>query len=244
MDKVVAQRILAEVQNVYEKIAADYSAKRWFIIQYLRKLAQKYVCDEMKVLDVGCGNARLFFLLLKDWQIEYTGIDNCEEFLKKAKQKYQTEAEKIKIKPPVFMRADILNLPISDEQFDLVFCCGALHHVPSLELRLQAVKEIYRVLRKGGRVIFTNWDIWNLGHIWHYGLWRLLFGLRYRNLDRGDTFAPWGAERRYFHAFTVPEMSNLLQMVGFKILENYYADKEGGSVSRWRGENLISVGEK
>jgi SAM-dependent methyltransferase len=41
-------------------------------------------------------------------------------------------------------------IPVADNQFDLVFSHGVLHHVPDIET---AQREIHRVLRPGGRLV-------------------------------------------------------------------------------------------
>ena len=45
---------------------------------------------------------------------------------------------------------DVQNLPLSDESFDAIICKAVLQHVPEPQ---KAVKEIYRVLRKGGKCL-------------------------------------------------------------------------------------------
>ena len=46
-----------------------------------------------------------------------------------------------------FMLADGEHLPFADESFDVVYSNGVLHHTPDTE---RAVREVHRVLRKGG----------------------------------------------------------------------------------------------
>ena len=55
------------------------------------------------------------------------------------------------------------SLPFTDNSFDLVFCAATLHHVDDQE---KGVKEMTRVLKKGGKLILVepNWlfptNIW------------------------------------------------------------------------------------
>ena len=53
--------------------------------------------------------------------------------------------------PIVDVKADILKLPFKDEEFDLVFCNHVLEHI---EDDNKAMKELYRVIKKGGMGIF------------------------------------------------------------------------------------------
>jgi len=48
---------------------------------------------------------------------------------------------------------DISNMPvIEDESFDCVIACDVLEHVPD---HIKGIKEVYRILKKGGHCIFT-----------------------------------------------------------------------------------------
>ena len=53
--------------------------------------------------------------------------------------------------PIVDVKADILDLPFKDEEFDLVFCNHVLEHI---ENDHKAMKELYRVMKPGGMGIF------------------------------------------------------------------------------------------
>lgn len=49
--------------------------------------------------------------------------------------------------PIVDVKADILNLPFEDESFDVVFCNHVLEHI---EDDCKAMRELFRVMKKGG----------------------------------------------------------------------------------------------
>ena len=49
-----------------------------------------------------------------------------------------------------FRHGDSENIPFNDNSFDLVYSNGVIHHTPNTT---QVVKEIYRVLKPGGRCI-------------------------------------------------------------------------------------------
>ena len=53
--------------------------------------------------------------------------------------------------PLVDIKADICNLPFDDNTFDTIFCNHVLEHIPD---DTKAMKELYRVLKKGGTGIF------------------------------------------------------------------------------------------
>ena len=53
--------------------------------------------------------------------------------------------------PIVDVKADILNLPFPDNEFDIVFCNHVLEHI---EDDSKAMKELFRVMKPGGMGIF------------------------------------------------------------------------------------------
>lgn len=52
-----------------------------------------------------------------------------------------------------FVAGDGMRLPFRDESFDGIICMNALHHMPTYRATLA---EMYRVLRPGGRVTFSE----------------------------------------------------------------------------------------
>ena len=53
--------------------------------------------------------------------------------------------------PIADVKADITNLPFDDNSFDVIFCNHVLEHIPD---DTKAMKELFRVMKKGGMGIF------------------------------------------------------------------------------------------
>ena len=53
-----------------------------------------------------------------------------------------------------WIEANVMDMPFSDNEFDVVVCQHGLQFVPD---RLVAVMEMYRVLNSGGRVALSTW---------------------------------------------------------------------------------------
>ncbi|MFY9620018.1 MAG: methyltransferase domain-containing protein [Pyrinomonadaceae bacterium] len=108
-------------------------------------LSASHVKPGMRVLDVGCGPGELALRVLP--LVGDNGcvaaIDLVPEMLPRA-----TAAESL----IVFGVADAESLPFRDATFDLVMCRGAVMHFPDAT---QALCEAYRVLRPGGRAVFS-----------------------------------------------------------------------------------------
>ena len=74
-----------------------------------------------------------------------------QEFLRKFKKMenlHYTSADLFS--PIVDVKADILDLPFADESFDVIFCNHVLEHIQDDR---KAMRELFRVLRKGGWAI-------------------------------------------------------------------------------------------
>jgi glycosyltransferase involved in cell wall biosynthesis/ubiquinone/menaquinone biosynthesis C-methylase UbiE len=70
-----------------------------------------------------------------------------------------------------FIHHDAETLPFPDGSFDLVYSNGVIHHTPNTAT---AVREMYRVIRPGGRIIVmvyaeNSWHYW-LKLVWYLGL--------------------------------------------------------------------------
>lgn len=96
----------------------------------------------MRVLDAGCGDGSMLFLLAKEFEILLVGIDVSEEAIKMAQsfsKKNEVTAE--------FKCADTRSIPFPSNYFDLVLSWGVIEHFNNYDL---AIDEFYRVLKPQG----------------------------------------------------------------------------------------------
>lgn len=123
------------------------------------------------VLDIGCGDGFFASVLLKSLKKKHfeAGLDMDKHETKRAKK--SSSYEKVYTK-------SILKMPFESGSFNTVFSNGTLEHVEGIE---KAVKEISRVLKKNGRLIFTVPS----SHLGSYLFFYRLFGwLRLKKLSR------------------------------------------------------------
>jgi len=100
------------------------------------------------MLDVGCGEGRHIFGVMQTYpEMKCIGIDPHNNSLKKAQEGYEY-FESISNAGAEFMEASAYELPFPDESFDLVVCSEVLEHLHEYN---DAIKEIHRVLKKGGK---------------------------------------------------------------------------------------------
>lgn len=237
MNKSYAQKLIQKTKQDYQQLAKEFSATRAFSWQELEDLV-KFVKTGQKILDAGCGNGRLY-QLFKNKNLEYLGIDNSEALISEAQNKYKFGNFRI---------VDLQNLDFEKESFDIIFCIAAFQHIPSKEFRQQVLRDFNHILKPGGLLLMTNWNLWQKKYFWHSLKYSFLsLAGKHKELDLKDLYMPWkarfGIVDRYYHAFTKKELANLLQKTGFKVEEQYYVKK--GKKENWlNGYNLVTVAKK
>lgn len=125
---------------LHERFSANsYGLQRWIFDQI-------YLPSKARVLDVGCGPARLWTENLDripdGWSI--TLADASPGMIRKAEDNLAGSELR-----PDFRVADARDLPFEDGSFDAVVANHILYHVPD---RSRAFWEISRVLRPNGRL--------------------------------------------------------------------------------------------
>jgi ubiquinone/menaquinone biosynthesis C-methylase UbiE len=125
MNTQTAEELLGKVKKDYSRIAKPFDATRQSPWKEFDRFGS-YLEANQRLLDIGCGNGRLFSFL-KDKHVSYLGVDNNGVFLELAKKNFP-DAE--------FRNADVLSLPFASASFDHVWNIAALHHIPSKALRM------------------------------------------------------------------------------------------------------------
>ena len=104
--------------------------------------------DEGTMLDVGCGEGRHIFGVMQDYpMMKCIGLDMDDESLEKAEEGYEY-FESISKAGAEFLKGSAYSLPFPNNTFDLVVCSEVLEHLHEYD---DAVKEIFRVLKPGGK---------------------------------------------------------------------------------------------
>ncbi|KKQ94925.1 MAG: hypothetical protein UT66_C0004G0026 [candidate division CPR2 bacterium GW2011_GWC1_39_9] len=200
MNEKKAKEIYASTIKTYENISESFSDTRnraWPEFEIIKK----YLKSGQKVLDIGCGNGR--FLNYQEADINYYGVDPSSKLLEIAKKKHQKA---------IFKKGDFLNLPFGDNFFDIVVSIAAYHHVPSVNLRIKALNDVKRVLKKDGLFILTVWDLYQPKY--EKFIVKNQEQAQKKGLEVGDSFIPWQKkEDRYYHAFTKDELDAELASV-------------------------------
>ncbi len=242
MDNKTAQKILEQNARNFNIIAEEFSASRSYLWPGLKEF-KKFVKKGDKILDVGCGNGRLYTLFQGSF-VKYVGIDSSQKLIEIARKKFQTKNSTNF--GPKFIVGNILDLPFPNSSFDVLFSIAVLHHIPSHLLRKKAIKECGRVLKPNGIFILTVWNLFRLKLLIKYRNLPIIFGYRRRKLDFGDTFIPWKTKRgiiyRYYHSFRKREIKKLLED-NFLIKDIYWTNN-GKRSNFFQGTNLVVIAKK
>lgn len=215
-------------KDAYNAVADLFSSTREYLWEDMKALGM-YAHSGDKVLDVGCGNGRLLELW-KDEGVDYVGVDQSEALIAIAKKRH--------LDVPFFV-AEIADLPFDDDTFDVLYCIAVFCHIPPAAQQ-QALCEMKRVLKPGGKVVMTNWNAFN-----HWVQEKVTSG-KYTTDDQKNFIVPWRngpgevLATRYYYGFSKKELCELFEKEGFSVLEHYYA-KKGNRVGIETGENIVSV---
>jgi len=149
-----------------------------------------------RLLDIGCGDGTLGHFAKNKYKEVY-GIDISEEALRIA-EKRGIIVKKVNLNEE--------KLPFENEYFDAVTCLDVIEHV--FEPR-DLIKEINRVLKRGGILIISTPNI---------RYWRHIFSLTVKGRfpkTSGDT-EHW--DGGHLHYFTYKDIELLLSEHGFEVL--------------------------
>ena len=183
------------VKDVYDQIGDRFSSSRHSPWPSVKSFIQS-LPDGSLVLDAGCGNGKN--MLIRP-TINMIGCDVSNTLLEICSTKGLNVVE-----------ANIINLPFKDNTFDAVICVAVLHHLSSHERRTQAVKEMLRVVKPGGKLFIEVWAL-------EQNLTAKKFFKIENNLN--DYFVLWeNKHQRYYHLFDKEEMTRMFPTgeIGFQ----------------------------
>ena len=186
------------VYEVYDKISEHFSHTRYkpwpLVVEFLNSLEKNSM-----VLDVGCGNGK--YLSVNENLLMF-GTDRSANLLAIAKEK--------NINSQCFV-ADSLQLPIRTESFDAVISIAVIHHFSNELLRIQALKEIFRVTKKGGKILVYVWAMEQ----------------KEKKFTEQDNFVPWHLQNRFENEAKVETIQNGPNItedknINCKVYQRYY----------------------
>eukprot|EP00051_Salpingoeca_urceolata_P014997 m.191832 g.191832 ORF g.191832 m.191832 type:complete len:589 (-) comp18254_c3_seq4:39-1805(-) len=203
------------VHQVYDTIASHWHRTRhspWpQVKQFLDTLE-----DGSLIADIGCGNGKY----LRTPGKLFVGCDISVNLLEKCPR-------------GTTMACDNMNVPLRSDTFDGALSIAVLHHFSTEARRLQALREVARVVRPGGRFLVYAWALEQEND-------------SRREFPQQDVLVPWhhmnpeqekGAEQtvasaqgdspqvyyRYCHVYRRGELEELVhRLPGVRVVQTYF----------------------
>jgi len=125
-----------------------------------------------KVLELGCGQGFDAYEFCNN-QCDYTGVDIAPDNIKRVKNNLSYFG----FSPEIHL-ADAEKLPFPDQEYDVVYSNGVLHHTPNMQ---QSFKEANRVLKENGEfwvILYYKYSVFYclitflFDHILHGGIFK------------------------------------------------------------------------
>ncbi len=212
-----AETIKRGVDEFYETQGASFSSTRhapWGVM--------KLVFDSLKpgdvLVDFGAGNGRLGLEIPED--VRYVAVEPSTSLRAEA-SRILAGRENVEIIEGGFVVGNGHAAPLPKSSADVIACLAVLHHIPTDAARREAVRELARILKPGGALVLTVWNLrcrnffrnksfLERSRIWFAAHLRLPM---ISGGDGGDVMVSWKAggasASRYVHAFTLEELKRL-----------------------------------
>lgn len=116
------------------------------VLDKVYKAAIAKIDKSSRILDIGVGTGNLSKKFLESGYTNIIGLDQSREMLNVAKNKL----------PELKLRlGEFLKIPFDNNSFDMVVSTYAFHHLNDEE-KVEAVKEILRVLKENGKIVIGD----------------------------------------------------------------------------------------
>ena len=253
MREEIVQRLLDINREFYETFGGAFAATRRRLQPgILRVLALQQ--PQGNWLDLGCGSGTLAAEWVRSGiPASYTGLDFSEALLREARL---TVAEVLEagteptIPMPHFLQADLLQTSwqasFQPGSYDGILSFAVLHHIPGSHYRLRLLTATKQLLKPGAAFIFSVWQFQHSPRLMaRLQPWDSV-GLDESDLEPGDTLLDWRhalpgqveqSGLRYVHLFSRQELADLAAAAGFKQVDEFESDGNGGRLAlyqRWQ----------
>jgi alkylated DNA repair protein alkB family protein 8 len=133
-------------EHTAEEIATHFDNSRHYKWKWVNTFLNELRKDAT-VYDIGCGNGRNM-ANNNAKNLNFIGIDNCENFIKICKAKNLN-----------VHYGNIIAIPCPSASADALICIAVFHHLESKEHRVKALLEMKRLLKPNGKILLSVWSI-------------------------------------------------------------------------------------
>jgi ubiquinone/menaquinone biosynthesis C-methylase UbiE len=129
-----------------------------------------------------------------DNQIQASGIDFSEKLVQVCRKK------------DLDVRyGDTLAIPYPDNTFDNIISIAVVHHLKEEEDRIEAIEEMIRVCKPGGKILISMWSVEQTGN-----------ELQNRSFTYGDNQVKWKDTTRYYFVYDEPHIQEFILQFIYK----------------------------
>lgn len=178
----------SDIKQTYDTISTHFSKTRYNIWNCVKIFLDKVEKNAI-IGDIGCGNGKNM-LYRKD--CINMGCDLSNNLVNICIQKNLN-----------VVLGNILNIPYKNNIFDYTICIAVIHHLSSINKRKQAINELIRVTKKGGKILILVWAF------------EQEKSSRF-NFTKQDNYIDWKDKdkniigKRFYHVFKQNELEELI----------------------------------
>ena len=235
MKAEIAQKIVALNHQFYQSFANDFSESRGRLQLGVLKVLER-IPRKSSVLDLGCGNGKVVLQLAdNDFQGSYLGADFSLGLLDWAAKDmpggFQADFQELDLTSP---RWDDL---LPRMKFEVILCFATFHHIPSRVLRSTLCRNIRNYIADEGVLYISAWQFIRSERLRKKILPWDTVGISEHEVDDDDYLLDWqrgGSGIRYVHLFSSSELKELADSSGFKVVESFDSDGEGGNLGLYQ----------
>ncbi len=206
----------------------EIEAFRYSHEPFIHSFAQFSRWRGKEVLEVGVG-AGTDFLQFARAGARVHGVDLTDEGIQNASARlslYELEASSLQ-------QCNAENLPFPDDNFDLVYSWGVIHHADDMQ---SVLREIYRVARPGGRVKIMVYNLRSLHALYLYLRYVLLRG----KLTKGVRWAVYHHQESYAtKVYSWREVREMLRSLPHEDLQVSFWDQKIRDGARFEGARRL-----
>jgi len=189
------------VKNVYESIATHFDNTRSYKWSWVNEFLNSLKANSI-IYDIGCGNGRNM-INNNSKNFIFTGIDNCEKFVTLCKSKNLN-----------VINANMTAIPLKSNSADAILCIAVFHHLENKENRVNALLEMKRLIKIGGKIMLSTWSINQPQKT------RRTFNNYGNNIVLYNKFGQ--LYERFYYIFKIDEMHQLFTLCGLTIIDYKY----------------------
>ena len=135
-------------QNSPKSTMPDLFIRKLEITKIQECIEKFNIKNNTRILEIGCGNGYTITKLSKKFSCDFVGVDSNHKMIELASKR--------KLRKVKFRKDDILRSNLESNSFDIAYTERCLINLENELNQKKAIKEIHRILKKGGIFIMVE----------------------------------------------------------------------------------------